>query len=258
VTGKYDPGQAPLRVPGGTTAAILEKSPDAAAPTGTPLAYGPANACVFCHKSRKDVTAYITPTNNRLSSTHWGPHNGPVSDVYSGEGGYEFAGKSYGTSQHVTITNKCVTCHMAPVATNGNVPDHTMKPTVATCTTGAGCHSQYNGKTFDILGGQTNVKKGLFELQKVLSAQGYITRADTAPYSPLSEGELADGQFQLDHVAPSKTVDGPIAGAVYNYFLIARGKDLGVHNPVYTKQLIFDSIEALGGDTSVITRPPSQ
>ena len=255
VTGKYVAGQAPLRVPGGSAVSILEASPDAAAPTGTPLSYGPANTCVFCHKSRKDVSAYVAATNNKLTSVNWGPHAGPQADIYSAQGGYEFAGKTYGTSQHTTIANKCVTCHMAPVAANGNVPDHTMKPVVATCTTGAGCHSTYTGTTFDVNAGQSTVKKALFELQRVLNEGGYITRSETAPYTGLNEDELADGQFHLDHVLPGKTVDGPLAGAVYDYLLVARGKDLGVHNPVYTKQLLVDSIEALGGNKNVISRP---
>jgi hypothetical protein len=52
-------------------------------------------------------------------------------------------------------------------------------------------------------------------------------------------------------------VDGPTAGILYNYLLIARGKDMGAHNPRYTKQLLFDAIEKLTGaaPTSGLTRP---
>jgi hypothetical protein len=258
VTGKYVAGQAPLRVAGGATDNVyLEKSADAGASTGTPLAYKSANTCVFCHKSRKDVTAYIDPTTNKLTSTTWGPHEGPQADIYSAQGAYQLDGKLYGASEHVTIANKCVTCHMAPVATNGNVPDHTMKPTVKTCTGTAGCHSQYTGTTFDILGGQTSVKKALFELQRILNDAGLLTRSATAPYVAIDEAELVDGQFHLDKVRPGLTVDGPTAGILYNYLLIARGKDMGAHNPRYTKQLLFDAIEKLTGaaPTSGLTRP---
>lgn len=259
VTGKYVAGQAPLRVPGGQSdTAFIEKSPDASAPTGTALAYKAANSCVFCHKSRKDVTAYINPNaaSNNLSSIHWGPHEGPQTDIFSGKGAYHLPDKTYGTSEHVTIANACVGCHMAPVATNGNVPDHTMKPTVKSCTGTAGCHSQYTGTSFDILGGQSTVKAALFELQAELNTRGLITRAETGPFGGLEADELADGQFHLDHVRPTNGVDGEIAGIVYNYFLIARGKDMGAHNPRYAKQLLHDAIVFLKGtSTAIPTRP---
>lgn len=258
VTGKYTQGQAPLRVAGGQNDQVfIEKSPVGQVAVGTALSFKSANGCVFCHKSRKDVTAYINPTTNAITSPYWGPHEGPQADIYSGVGAYHLDGKTYGNSEHVTIANKCVTCHMAPVATNGNVPDHTMKPTVKTCTATAGCHSQYTGANFDILGGQTSVKKALFELQGLLNDRGLLTRGEAAPYGAIEADDLADGQFHLDKARPGQSVDGPTAGILYNYLVIARGKDMGTHNPRYTKQLLFDAIEKLTGapPTSGLVRP---
>jgi hypothetical protein len=258
-TGKYVAGQAPLRVPGGAAdTAFLEKSPTDAGPvTGTALAYGSANTCIFCHKSRKDVTYYVTNTTTLITSYRWGPHEGPQADLYSGQGAYQFAGKTYGNSEHITIAKKCVGCHMAPVATNDNVPDHTMKPTVATCTTGTGCHTQYTGKTFDVLGGQTTVKKAIFEMQAILNAKGWLTRSEVTPYPVLTDEELADGQFQRDIVKPGNSLTPAEQGALYNYLVIARGKDFGAHNPRYTKQVLYDSIELVkpGAPASGLTRP---
>ena len=248
VTGKYAAGQAPLRVPGGVSdTATLEKTEGTAPtqPVGTPLAYRASNTCVFCHKSRKDVSLYIKASNT-MNSHHWGPHEGPQSDVFSGKGGYHFAGAAYSTGKHSTIANACVSCHMQPVAGNGNVPDHTMKPALGFCKT---CHSTYEGTTFDIDGGQTLVREALRELQVELSDAGLLTRSATAPYAPLSADELSDNQFHLDGVRPNGGPGGAHvvataaqAGAVYNYLIIARSKDLGVHNPRYTKQLLWDSI----------------
>src|SRR5690606_533088 len=62
----YAPGSFPLRVPTGAgEVAYLEKSPAADTADGTPTGeYGTGNACMWCHKSRKDVTDFITePTN---------------------------------------------------------------------------------------------------------------------------------------------------------------------------------------------------
>lgn len=260
VTGKYVAGQAPLRIAGGADdVAYIEKSPAVGSAAGTPLKFRSANTCVFCHKSRKDVTNYVSDVaTNALTSYRWGPHEGPQSDIFSAAGAYQKAGKTYGSSEHLSIADKCVTCHMAPVATNGNVPDHTMKPQVKTCTSQQGCHSQYTGTNFDILGGQTQVRNALFEFQRALNTAGYLTRSTSAPYAELSAEELADGQFHLDTVKPQGAgVPGPVAGAIYNYLLIARGRDTGVHNPRYTKQLLFDGIEQITGaaPTSGLTRP---
>lgn len=260
VVGKYVAGSAPLRVKGGATdTVLLEKSPVLGATTGQSVSYRAANVCVMCHKSRKDVTAYITAANV-ISSSHWGPHEGPQADIYSGKGGYQFAGLAYGTSAHAAIGNACVSCHMSPVAGNANVPDHTMKPNVAYCKT---CHTSYTGTNFDIQGGRTVVKNGLSELQVALNAAGLLTRAAAAPYGPLADEDLADAQFNLDQTRPGGngganfTLDALTAGALYNYLLLARGKDLGVHNPTYEKQLLWDSIKQITGanPTTLASRP---
>jgi hypothetical protein len=263
VVGRYVAGQAPLRVPGGVNDTVFLEKTEGTSPamsTGQPLAYKAGNVCVFCHKSRKDVSLYIG-ANNALSSVRWGPHDGPQADVYSGKGGYHFAGLAYSSSAHTTVSNACVSCHMAPVPGNANVPDHTMKPTLAFCKT---CHTQYSGTTFDVQGGQTLVRNALTELQAALNAAGMLTRSEAAPYSALSDEDLADRQFQLDAVRPNSgpagahiVANGPTAGALYNYLVVARGKDFGVHNPTYAKQLLWDSIRQIKGTnpTSLPSRP---
>jgi len=258
VTGKYTAGQARIRVPGGAAdTAFIEKSPDASAPTGQALSYKSGNVCVFCHKSRKDVSSYISTTaNTSITSYRWGPHDGPQADVYSGKGGYHFSfAPGYGTSAHVTVANACVSCHMQPVAANANVPDHTMKPALAYCKT---CHTTYTGTTYDIQGGRSAVTKALFELQAALDGAGYLTRSEASPYPQLSDDDKADGQFQHDLARPGNSLTPDQAGALYNYLIIARSKDLGIHNPTYTKQLLWDSIIAITGNppqNSLSARP---
>jgi hypothetical protein len=257
VVGKYVAGTARIRVPGGPTDTVyLEKSESTTLTTGQTVAYKTANVCVMCHKSRKDVTSYIT-ASNIISSANWGPHAGPQTDVFSGKGGYHFPGLTYGTSAHAAIGNACVGCHMSPVAGNSNVPDHTMKPNVAYCKT---CHTSYKGADFDVQGGRTVVKNALMELEVALNDAALLTRSEAAPYAALTEDDLADGQFHLDHTrpgAPNPTLDALTAGALYNYLIVARSKDLGVHNPTYEKQLLWDSIRQVKGvnPTSLASRP---
>jgi hypothetical protein len=252
-TGKYVPGSAPMRVASGADDySMIEKSPEGSTtPVGQAAGNWKAgNTCVMCHKSRKDVTFYITAAN-KLSSPNWGPHEGPQTDVYSGLGGFTFTGLKYGTSVHTTIASGCPSCHMPPVASNKDVPDHSMHPTLAFCKT---CHTTYTGTTFDVQGGQSLVRSALKELEAALNAKNLLTRGTAKPYPSLDATQLGDGNFELDKVRPGSMPDGTdqildaaTAGALYDYLLIARSKDFGVHNPTYAKQLLFDSIKTIKG-----------
>jgi hypothetical protein len=262
-TGKpYVAGSFPLRVPtGAADQATIEKSPDTTAVTGTPAGlYGTANACVWCHKSRKDVTNYIG-ADTVLTSVNWGPHEGPQSDVFSAKGGYQFATMTYGTSTHQQKLT-CVDCHMnapAPSQDGGATwANHSFYPQLSACLS---CHA--GATSFDINGGEGQIKATMFELQKALNDAGYLTRGAAAPYPALQPSELTDAHFELDHTRPGGGAEGGVlhltadqAGALYNYIIVARGGALGVHNPKYTKQLIFDSYMAIKGlPPTTLVRP---
>ena len=245
VTGQnYVAGQFKLRVKSGPDDQMLiEKSPVAGTVNGTPAGkWGVSNTCIACHKSRKDVTNYIT-ASNPITSTHWGPHEAPQAEIFSGKGGYHYAGKTFSNSTHQSLAG-CASCHMVDAADNGGFPDHSMRPTIKTCAA-AGCHA--NVTSFDVAGGQGVVKAALGELQGLLASQGLLTRSATAPYVALAAGDpaLSDQRFNLDLTMPGNVITDIQAGALYNYLLIAKGSGLGVHNPIYTKELLFDSIEKL-------------
>jgi hypothetical protein len=192
-----------------------------------------------------------------LTSTSWGPHNGPQADMYSGAGGYHFSGKSYGTSTHQEKLG-CIDCHMPSVAANAGLGDHSFFPQLSTCTS---CHA--NAMDFDINGGRSQTELGLFEIQKALNNAGYLTRSAAAPYQPLSSSELSDGAFDLDKVRPGGGPDGGTlhlttdqAGGLYDYLIVARDKSLGAHNPKYTRQIMYDAYFATTGMApTTIVRP---
>lgn len=251
----YEPGSFPLRVPSGPSdEAFIEKSSAVGVSDGTAIgAYGAGNACIWCHKSRKDVTNYIMPTGNSLS-TRFGPHQGPHADVFSGKGGYHYASKTYDSSSHQALEKGCVSCHMGSVAANGGIGDHSFAPTLSSCKS-AGCHVA--ATSFDVIGGQTDMKSSLRELRGALNDLHWLTRAEAAPFDDLTPAQLADDNFTEDSPKAAAGLTGPQAGAVYNYLLIARGGAGGIHNPLYVRQLIFDSYFELTGDPppSMLTRP---
>ncbi len=258
LTGKtYVPNSFPLRVPTGPDdQALLEKSSAVGLSDGTPAGkYTVGNACMWCHKSRKDVTNFITAANNALTSTHWGPHEGPQADIYTGLGGYHYAGKAYGNSSHQAFEKGCVNCHMPAIESNQGIGNHQFAAQVSTCTT-AGCHTQ--AKNFDVGGGKTAMSAGIQELRVALNTKGWLTRSEVAPYVPLSATDLADPQVALDLTMPGVTgLTGDQAGAVYNYLILARGSAGGVHNPLYVRELIYDSFKAITGaaPATLPTRP---
>jgi hypothetical protein len=243
----WTPGSFPLQVSADAGAVYVEKSPSTSAVTGYDAGfYGPGDTCMWCHRSRVDITNYVAPTGNKITSVHWGPHEGPQADVFTGAGGYHYANHSYGESTHQQKLS-CTDCHMMDVAENGNVPDHSFNPRIAACTS---CH--VGATTYDINGFESQVQSAMTQIETYLNGQGLLTRAQTAPYLPLDASQLGDGNWDLDQPVPGGTLEGGLltqdqAGALYNYILVARGGAYGVHNPRYVAQLLFDSYFALTG-----------
>jgi hypothetical protein len=248
----WTPGSFPLEVPEDGGAINIERSPSAAAVTGTEATgpdggnFGPGATCMWCHRSRVDVTKYLIPAGNVITSVHWGPHEGPQADLFTGAGGYQYAGQIYGQATHEQKLS-CVDCHMVNAADNGNVPDHSFNPQLSAC---KGCHA--TATTFDVNGFESQIQSALTQIETWLNRQGLLTRAQAAPYTALTVSLLGDGNWNLDQPVPGGALEGGLltqdqAGALYNYILVARGGAFGVHNPKYIAELLFDSYFALTG-----------
>lgn len=96
------------------------------------------------------------------------------------------------------------------------------------------------------------------DLRGALNDREWLTRSASAPYLVLDADELDDDEFSHDEPRPNADIlTADEAGALYNYLIVARGSAYGVHNPVYTKQLLFDSYQALTGNPppSLLVRP---
>jgi hypothetical protein len=252
----WTPGSFPLIVSPDGGSVNIEKSPSTSAVTGTNAGdFGPGNTCMWCHRSRVDVTNYLSATNN-ITSVFWGPHEGPQGDLFTGIGGYQFSGKTYNESTHEQKLS-CVDCHMGNVADNSNVPDHSFNPTLAVCNS---CHA--GATTFDVNGFQTLIQGQLTTIETALNAEGMLTRSTgPSPYPALTATQLGDGNWSQDMPVPTAAIDGGVAltenqaGALYNYILVARGGASGVHNPVYIGQILYDSYFALTGTNFPGMRP---
>jgi Cytochrome c552 len=239
----WTPGSFPLQFPDDAGSVFLEKSPTTAAITGTDAGnYGGGNTCMTCHRSREDVTNYLLPTGNPITSVYWGPHEGPQADIFTGQGGYQYPGMTYGEATHEQKLS-CIDCHMVGVADNSGVPDHSFNPQLSAC---LGCHA--GTTTFNINSFQSDVQSAMNQFETYF--QNMLTRSATAPYTPLLMTQIGDGNWANDLPIPGSTIGGALmteaqAGALYNYLLIARGSGYGVHNPKYVAQLLEDSYAAL-------------
>jgi hypothetical protein len=252
----WTPGSFPLQIADDGGAVYVEKSPTTAAVTGTDAGnFGPGDTCMWCHRSRVDITNYITPTGNQITTVFWGPHEGPQADLFTGVGGYHFPGQTYGESTHEQRLS-CVDCHMVPVADNSSVPDHSFNPNLSACLS---CHA--TATTFDVNGFESDVKAALTQIETWFNAQGLLTRATATPYIPLTPTQLGDGNWAEDMPVPGSGTDGGLltqnqAGALYDYILVARGGAYGVHNPKYIGQILYDSYNAL--TTAPLTAFPTR
>jgi hypothetical protein len=261
----WTPGSFPLQVSQDGGAINIERSPSTAGVVGTQASgpaggnFGPGATCMFCHRSRVDVTNYLTATGNKITSTHWGPHEGPQADLFTGKGGYQYAGQTYGEATHEQKLS-CVDCHMVNVVDNGNVPDHSFTPQVSAC---VGCHA--GATSFNVNGFESQIQGALTQIETYLNGQGLLTRAAAAPYTPLTAAQIGDGNWAQDQPVPGGSIGGgptdggtpeggaagsgvltqDQAGAIYNYILVTRGGAYGVHNPKYIAQLLYDSYFSL-------------
>jgi hypothetical protein len=173
---------------------------------------GTGNLCTVCHQPRRQIDEAIDGVVE-ITSVHWGPHHGPQSAMLLGAAG---AGDVEGSpSAHYTLLDDtCVNCHLSEGGS------HTFEANLLACLE---CHK--DAENFDIDGTQTEVQAMLDELEQALIARGLLDE----------EGHPAVASVPEEQAA-----------ALWNWIYIAHeDRSLGVHNPVYTRDLLEASLEAL-------------
>ncbi len=217
--------------------------------------------CISCHQGRESTTsvnaaiAKAGVADNAVSAdlrfinihyfaagaTKWGTE---------AKGGYEFAGKEYnGYFPHLADSvETCTDCHDA----------HELEIDTNMC---AGCHGTEDLTTirmttqgdFDGDGDDTEgIAMEIAGLKEILwtSIQDYTVANDLPElvdlgYYPYFSG--VDGNYE------SWTPN--LLRAVYNYQYVSKDPGAFAHNGVYILQLLYDSIQAVGGNMSGLVRP---
>jgi hypothetical protein len=208
---------------------------------------GKGELCMNCHKARRDNAVYAAST---VSSSHWGPHNSVQADVFLGQNAAEF-GSSYLSSPHLyAIEGGCVGCHMVATTDTGTVNrdkvgGHSFS--LHNEETGyyhtADCVRCHGGKSswedfkakgdFDGNGVVESIPKEIDGLLKNLRMAMPPIGVDSISWQGLRD--LNDPNFNK---------------AYYNYQLIAYEGSKGMHNAMFSIDVLQKTTKAIGGFVS--------
>jgi len=258
-------------------------------PSGVTITSGDDTRCMECHQGREskvsvdqqiakfnitDADAVVTPIkDDKGNNVNFGFLNvhyyAAAATLYGGmtHGGYEYDGLTYDAKNtHVAGYDTCIGCH----------DSHTLKVKVEQC---AACHD--NVATVDDLksirmvasapdyDGDGNTQEGMYYeiegLQEKLYAQiqkyatdktGTGITYDPATYPYWFTDANGDG-------TPDQGDNGPVGfntwtarllKAAYNYQVSVKDPGAFAHGNKYIVQLLYDSINDLGGDVSKLAR----
>jgi len=179
----------------------------------------PEKACTGCH----DILVQNDDTG--FSSCLQGT-------MLRGEGGAEFEGTAYRTATHSQVGNNCVGCHMAESPAGekqfllgGHVFRVITKGQEPRLFNDTGCMECHVTITLGGIDKSQAEVKGLMQELK-----------DRLPKQPDGEPKFPE-DLSLSKIQ---------AKAAFNYHYILKDGTWGIHNPIYIRQLLQSSLEALG------------
>jgi hypothetical protein len=250
--------------------------------TGVTFDLGSGNLCASCHQvAFAPAKALVKASEAKTVLGHWGAHHGPQADILMGTNGWEFPGKRYSSSAHKdVVADSCVTCHMSlpegryafSPALGGHSFNVVAEVHEAGKVNNSGCircHGdlkQVPGtEVFDLKAKADYDRDGKVEpvqqeIQGLLDAfvnsngTGYLQRTNPPMFKPdahASFHELGSGWANSKQGSWSEVE----MAALYNYKLIVEDRSRGVHNTVYTVQLLYDSLKALDPRLNDSLRP---
>ncbi|HLV33563.1 MAG TPA: hypothetical protein VKY59_00555 [Spirillospora sp.] len=255
-------------------------------PSGAVISFGEgaeSNLCLNCHQGRESTVSI----NAAIARAGVGPHE--VSDELNfrnphyfaagatlfgteAQGAYEYEGNEYsGRFEHVRRFDECVDCHN----------EHSLEVRYEGC---SNCHENVDiTSAADVrliradeelldddpvdYDGDGDVEEPIAAEIEALHAdllaviQAYaadtigtpiIYDASMYPYWFIDgngNGEVDEGEVSSE----TRYVDWTpnLLGAAYNYQYISKDPGAFAHNPRYTLQILYDSLEALGGEAAV-------
>jgi hypothetical protein len=258
---------------------------DVTFPSGAVLAAGKDSACSTCHsgmgagsgvdKNKLVVAAGAGADDTVLEkSSMVTPHYFHAAAVHAGadgKSGYQYTGKTYvGTFKHDEKVNECTECHDPHTLWIKHAADSE----ASTCST---CHS--NVKTYEdyrkvagkvdydgdgqvksvadeIKGMEVRLEEAISKYSAEKLGKALAFNFDAYPYAyndTNADGKIdeTEGVFANGY----NTFSPRLLKACFNLLFSVKEPGAYVHNAKYVLQLMYDSIEDLGGSVAGLTRP---
>jgi hypothetical protein len=220
-----------------------------------------SNLCLQCHQGRESTVSVDRrigeagdddlPEGLGFVNVHYFAAG---ATLFGGDvmGAYQFAGKEYvGQNAHVAPYSTCANCHSA----------HELEVKADEC---SACHGEFEELT-DIridatdYDGDGDTAEGINgEIQTMAEAlyaaiQAYAESTDGV--SPIEYNANAYPYFFDDAGERYATWTPALLRAAYNFQYAQKDPGAFAHNPKYMIQILYDSIEHVGGDVGGMTRP---
>jgi len=203
--------------------------------------------CMECHQARVQASTYASTYHS-----NFGPHHGPQADMLEGANGYTY-GQVIASSDHASISNTCVACHMQIISSSDPAflyaGSHTFNVSWAGTLTNppeslvAACQQCHGGTL-------TNFNFPVENFDGYSIDQGVQTQVQNlmnqlALLLPGGEANVANNS-----VSPSASWTAPQLEAAYNYIFVQNDGSMGVHNTAYAVGLLQASIANLTGSST--------
>lgn len=200
---------------------------------------GPSNTCAVCHQARAPEPAIESASP--ITSSRWGPHHSPQSNILSATGAWVLPGATYRSSHpHNTIAIGCVNCHMADLPANTIAGKHSFainyesSGAIRVNSKGCTCH----GFVSDLVAtNYTDSSQARFEEELAVLGDLIVARGWLNPTTGLV----------VPANAPTNAND---RGVLWNYLLLESDLSESAHNPWYAKDIIDAGVAYLSASAS--------
>ncbi|MGB2808951.1 MAG: cytochrome c3 family protein [Sedimentisphaerales bacterium] len=244
-------------------------------PSGAVLDTGDPNSnlCITCHQGRESAVSVIEAiagldpddldalAGKRYINVHYLPAGATFFGTEA-KGAYEYAGKLYnGRSRHLEVpsVDSCNECH----------DPHKLEVKVETCRF---CHNVVNGPrdirrdtSTDYDGDGSSTEPLVEEIDDMHhdlyeAIQAYASTVIGVPivydsgWYVDTDGDGEPDEDELDRSNRYASFSPRLYQAVYNYHFVKKDPGGYAHNGTYILQVLYDGIESLGGDVSLMTR----
>lgn len=226
------------------------------------------NVCAQCHNgraSKPDVDARIASSSFTSAVS---PHYLPAAAVKLGaqtKGGYEYDGRSYSSewTNHLGGSS-CVDCH-SPANTKHSMLIEDNLERCQLCHVGVTAPDQIRtGRHATDTDGDGDANEALEDELATLADALLTEMHDVAPtlcFAPNSyyKDNNASGRYcdpsEVSSTNRFRSFNPDLLKAAYNYLLWNNEPGAWAHNYDYIAQLLIDSVDDLGGDSSTFVRP---